>query len=37
MEELKIFISDLLDMLELGIGGNINSYKHDNAVELFGR
>lgn len=37
MEELKIFISDLLDMLGLGIGGNINSYKHDNAVELFGR
>jgi len=37
MEELKIFISDLLDMLGLGIGGNINSYKHDKAVELFGR
>ena len=37
MEELKIFISDLLDMLGLGICGNINSYKHIKAVELFGR
>jgi hypothetical protein len=37
MEELKIFISDLLDILGLGIGGNINSYKHIKAVELFGR
>jgi hypothetical protein len=37
MEELKIFISDLLDMLGLGIGGNVNSYKRDKALELFGR
>ena len=34
---MKEFISDLLDMLGLGIGGNISSYKHDKAVELFGR
>ena len=37
MEELKIFISDLLDTLGLGIGGNINSYKHDKAKELFNK
>lgn len=37
MEELKIFISDLLDMLGLGIGGYISSYKYNKAVEVFGR
>lgn len=37
MEELRIFISDLLDTLGLGIGGNINSYKYDKAKELFNK
>jgi hypothetical protein len=37
MEELKIFIGDLLDTLGLGVGGHIKSYNYDQAKDLFAK